>query len=58
MSRNALISLPACLGRLEQLTSLDLWSNDLASFPDELERMEALRYVDLRVIQFLSLIHI
>ncbi len=52
MSRNALRGLPACMGRLDQLVSLDLWSNELDEFPDELAGMTALRFMDLRVIQF------
>ena len=40
------------MGDLRELVSLDLWSNELADFPDELKGMEALRFMDLRVIQF------
>ena len=52
MSRNALPGLPECMGELKELVSLDLWSNDLAEFPEEIEGMEALRFFDLRAIQF------
>jgi hypothetical protein len=52
MSRNALVALPPCIGDLKQLFSLDLWSNDLGEFPDEMEKLEALRFMDLRAIQY------
>jgi leucine-rich repeat protein SHOC2 len=52
MSRNALVGLPPCIGRLTELVSLDLWSNDLVDFPEEMENLKALRYLDLRAIQF------
>ena len=52
LSRNALTGLPACMGRLTELVSLDLWSNDLGEFPPDLEGMKALRFLDLRAIQF------
>ena len=52
MARNALTGLPACMGKLKELVSLDLWSNDLVDFPEEISGMEALRFMDLRVIQF------
>lgn len=52
LSRNALPGLPKCIGGLRQLVSLDLWDNDLVDFPAEMERMEALRFLDLRNIQF------
>jgi hypothetical protein len=52
MHQNELAGLPACMGDLKELSSLDLWSNDLETFPDELKGMEALRFLDLRVIQF------
>jgi Leucine-rich repeat (LRR) protein len=52
LSRNALTGLPACMGKLKELISLDLWSNDLADFPEEIEGMTALRFLDLRAIQF------
>ena len=40
------------MGGLKQLHSLDLWSNELGDFPPEISGMKALRFVDLRVIQF------
>lgn len=52
MSRNALEALPTCIGALTELISLDLWDNDLAEFPEELAELDALRYMDLRAIQF------
>lgn len=52
LSRNALPGLPACMGALAELVSLDLWSNDLVDFPPELEGMKALRFLDLRAIEF------
>lgn len=52
LSRNALTGLPKCMGRSIELVSLDLWSNDLADFPNEIGGMEALRFLDLRAIQF------
>lgn len=52
MSRNRITGLPPCMGRLKELVSLDLWSNDLADFPEEIEGMEALRFLDLRAIMF------
>ncbi len=52
MSRNALTGLPKCMGALKELVSLDMWDNDLMDFPDQIEGMEALRYYDLRNIQF------
>lgn len=52
MSRNALVDLPPCIGKLTELFSLDLWSNDLFEFPEEMENLKALRFLDLRAIQF------
>lgn len=52
LSRNALPGLPRCIGGLRELVSLDLWDNDLVDFPEEMERMDALRFMDLRNIQF------
>lgn len=52
LSRNALVAVPKCMGKLKELVSLDLWDNDLAEFPDELSGMSALRFLDLRAIQF------
>lgn len=52
LSRNALQGLPKCIGALRELVSLDLWDNDLAEFPEEMAQMKALRFVDLRAIQF------
>jgi hypothetical protein len=40
------------MGGLKELYSLDLWSNDLGDFPDAISGMKALRFMDLRVIQF------
>lgn len=52
VSRNALIGLPSCIGAFTEMVSMDLWDNDLADFPEEMSNMEALRFVDLRAIQF------
>jgi len=52
MSRNALTGLPPCMGQLKELVSIDLWDNNLGDFPDEIAGMEALRFFDLRAIQF------
>lgn len=52
VSRNALIGLPKCIGALTEMVSMDLWDNDLAEFPEEMADMEALRFMDLRAIQF------
>lgn len=52
LSRNAIEALPPCIGQLTELFSLDLWSNELVDFPEEMEKLEALRFMDLRVIQF------
>lgn len=52
LSRNALTALPKCVGALHELVSLDLWDNDLADFPEEMANMRALRFMDLRAIQF------
>lgn len=52
LSRNALTALPKCVGALHELVSLDLWDNDLAEFPEEMANMQALRFMDLRAIQF------
>jgi len=52
LSRNALTGMPVCMKQLTELVSLDLWSNDLAEFPEEIGGMEALRFLDLRAIQF------
>lgn len=52
LHQNEIIGLLPCMGELKELISLDLWSNDLDAFPDELTGMEALRFMDLRVIQF------
>lgn len=52
LSRNGLTALPSCVGRFKEMTSLDLWDNDLAEFPEEMAEMTALRFMDLRAIQF------
>lgn len=52
LSRNGITGLPKCMGQLKQLVSLDLWDTDLADFPKELQGMDALRFLDLRNIQF------
>ncbi len=52
LSRNALTALPKCVGVWHELVSLDLWDNDLAEFPEEMTNMKALRFMDLRAIQF------
>ena len=52
LSRNALTGLPTCVGAFKELVSLDLWDNDLADFPEEMADMQALRFLDLRAIQF------
>lgn len=52
LSRNAITGLPPCVGGFKQLVSLDLWDNDLAEFPEEMAEMRALRFLDLRAIQF------
>lgn len=52
MHQNEITGLLPCMGELTEVVSLDLWSNDLEDFPDELKGMEALRFMDLRVIQF------
>lgn len=52
MSRNKIRGMPKCMGKLTELVSLDLWSNDLMEFPEEIEGMIALRFFDLRAIQF------
>lgn len=52
LSRNGLTGLPPCIGALKELVSLDLWDNDLADFPEEMADMGALRFMDLRAIQF------
>jgi leucine-rich repeat protein SHOC2 len=52
MHQNEITGLLPCMGELTEVISLDLWSNDLEDFPDELKGMEALRFMDLRVIQF------
>ena len=43
--------LPDCIGGLQDLVSLDLWSNDIASLPDDIADLRALRFLDMRVIQ-------
>lgn len=52
MHQNEITGLLPCMGELTEVISLDLWSNDLEEFPDELKGMVALRFMDLRVIQF------
>jgi len=52
VSRNALTGLPGCIGALTEMVSMDLWDNDLAEFPEEMADMLALRFMDLRAIQF------
>jgi len=52
LHQNEITALLACMGELKDLTSIDLWSNDLEEFPDELSGMTALKFMDLRVIQF------
>lgn len=52
LHQNEITGLLPCMGDLTEVVSLDLWSNDLEDFPEELKGMEALRFMDLRVIQF------
>ncbi len=52
LSRNGLRGLPRCVGAFKELVSLDLWDNDLSDFPEEMAEMQALRFLDLRAIQF------
>ena len=52
LHQNEIPGLTACMGDLKELMSIDLWSNDLEDFPDELSGMTALKFMDLRVIQF------
>lgn len=52
LHQNEIIGLLPCMGELKEVVSLDLWSNDLDAFPEEVAGMEALRFMDLRVIQF------
>lgn len=52
LHQNEITGLIPCMGELKEVISLDLWSNDLGEFPEELKGMEALRFLDLRVIQF------
>lgn len=52
LHQNRIEGLPKCMGNLKELFSLDLWSNDLEDFPDEISGMSALKFMDLRVIQF------
>ncbi len=52
MHQNQISGLLPCMGDLKEVISLDLWSNDLDEFPEELRGMEALRFMDVRVIQF------
>ena len=37
---------------LQKLEYLDMWSNNLGSFPESLNDLKALKEFDLRVIQF------
>jgi hypothetical protein len=52
LHKNALEGLPACMGALDKVEVLDLWSNDLGEFPEELSGMKAVKFIDLRVIQY------
>ncbi len=52
LHQNEITGLIPCMGDLTEVVSLDLWSNDLEDFPEELKGMTALRFMDLRVIQF------
>lgn len=52
LHQNEITGLLPCMGELTEVVSLDLWSNDLEDFPEELKGMSALRFMDLRVIQF------
>lgn len=52
LHQNEIAGLIPCMGELTEVVSLDLWSNDLEEFPEELKGMTALRFMDLRVIQF------
>jgi hypothetical protein len=38
------------IGDLEKLRNLDLWSNNLSRFPEEMKNMKDLKIMDLRVI--------
>jgi Leucine-rich repeat (LRR) protein len=52
LHKNALEGLPACMGALTKVEVLDLWSNDLGEYPDELSGMASVKFIDLRVIQY------
>jgi len=52
LHQNEITGLIPCMGDLAEVVSLDLWSNDLEDFPEELKGMTALRFMDLRAIQF------
>ena len=52
MHKNALEGLPACMGGLDKVEVMDLWSNDLGTYPKELEGMTSVKFIDLRVIQY------
>ena len=38
------------MGKLEKLVKLDLWSNNISEFPEEIKYMKNLKILDLRVI--------
>lgn len=52
LHQNEITGLLPCMGQLKEVVSLDLWSNDLEDFPQEVSGMIGLRFMDLRVIQF------
>jgi Leucine-rich repeat (LRR) protein len=52
LHKNALKGLPACMGALDKVEVMDLWSNDLGEFPEELSGMSSVKFIDLRVIQY------
>lgn len=50
-NQNYLEALPAAIGNMKSMTYLDLWSNNLGLYPNELAKLkETLKELDLRVI--------
>jgi Leucine-rich repeat (LRR) protein len=51
LSQNYLIEIPSTFKYLKKLVYLDIWSNSIIFFPDEISELkETLRVVDMRVI--------
>jgi Leucine-rich repeat (LRR) protein len=49
-NQNELTAIPYQMGKLTKLKYMDLWSNNIENFPNELKDLKSLKVLDLRVI--------